>query len=107
MLAEHTARNLESLVLSCQNLHSRGTNNVNQPTGYEGLLDDFFESPSALRKLKCLSITGPLVGPNFFAGLPQSLEKLACQSCQISYPIFVKALSGHTDNQANSCSDEL
>jgi hypothetical protein len=101
ILAEYTAQDLESLLLDCLNWYSRSIEDVDKPTGYEGLLDDVFKSPSALRKLKCLSITGPLVGLNFFTSLPQSLKKLACSSCQISYPVFAKALSGHTDTQAN------
>ncbi|EFP85909.1 hypothetical protein PGT21_023857 [Puccinia graminis f. sp. tritici] len=100
VLTEHTARDLESLVLDYRNRSSTSIHDFEDPEEYEGLLDHVFQSPYALQKLKCLSITGQLVGPKFFAGLPQSLEKLACSSCDIHFPAFAKALSSHTDSQA-------
>ncbi|KAI9614029.1 hypothetical protein H4Q26_009884 [Puccinia striiformis f. sp. tritici PST-130] len=108
ILRECIATDLESLELKVfENWHAdlpplSTEADHNDPARNSGLFDIVFKSSSALRKLKSLSITGPLIGSEFFTVLPQSLVKVALGQCYLpprSYPralpmaSLVKALS--------------
>ncbi|EFP77645.2 uncharacterized protein PGTG_03601 [Puccinia graminis f. sp. tritici CRL 75-36-700-3] len=79
-----TSPNLEVLTIDVdaawQSIE-RDAEGSDDPAENWALMDLVFKSSSALRNLKSLSITGPLVGSGFFNLLPDSLVKLAWDEC--------------------------
>jgi hypothetical protein len=84
ILKECTSPTLEVLTISVdwawQSI-GRNAEGSDDPAENWALMDLVFKSSSALRKLKSLSITGPVVGSDFFDLLPDSLVKLAWDDC--------------------------
>ncbi|KAI9626964.1 hypothetical protein H4Q26_017597 [Puccinia striiformis f. sp. tritici PST-130] len=73
---------------------------LEDPSRNGALMDLVFKNSSALRKLKCLSIAGFIVGPEFLELLPQSLVKLAWDETEITSAALVKVLwSSHQQPQ--------
>ncbi|POV99673.1 hypothetical protein PSTT_13620 [Puccinia striiformis] len=122
VLAECIGTDLESLELEvCHDWHvdfpPLYAEDHDDPAKNPGLLDIIFKSSSALRKLKTLSLTGPLIGSEFFTVLPPSLVKLALGYCHHQTPPstrvlptapLVKALSlGEKDKKAEEYSERL
>ncbi|KAA1119161.1 hypothetical protein PGT21_016648 [Puccinia graminis f. sp. tritici] len=98
ILKEYTSPDLESLTLEVGRCWHPIPSSTRLESGIDseinpGLLDFVFKSSSSLRKIKVLSITGPLAGPEFFSLLPQSIVKLTWNRCDLSPLTFADALS--------------
>ncbi|POW12069.1 hypothetical protein PSTT_04863 [Puccinia striiformis] len=103
ILTECTSPDLEVLTIEIDytwDMIKRGDENSKDPSRNGALMDLVFKNSSALRKLKCLSIAGFIVGPEFLELLPQSLVKLAWDETEITSAALVKVLwSSHQQPQ--------
>ncbi|WAQ86779.1 hypothetical protein PtA15_7A508 [Puccinia triticina] len=104
ILKECTGPQLESLTLELGTGNSRGC-----PESC-GLLDTVFESSSALRKLKSLSLDSFPVSQDFLTLLPESLIKFASDNNEFSaasfFSTFFKESPSLSDTKVNEHSTE-